>query len=163
MAAKSDVQRDLRVLTILIGAAAQGWLSLDQISRESNMSMTRRTLIRRLNGLVESGDIRKTGVGRGAKYFGISHAAPEPTLPKQTELYMPLSKASSAIIKQVTDPLGSRKPVGYDRAFLDGCRPNQTGYLTTVEKARLADLGITSMPVCRCRDLRPAHSPTPAD
>jgi Fic/DOC family len=146
MAAKSDVQGDHRALTHLIGAAAQGGLSLAQISRESNMSMTRRTLIRRLNALVESGDIRKTGVGRGAKYFGISHAAPEPTLPKQTELFMPLSKASSAIIKQVTGPLGSRKPVGYDRAFLNTYRPNQTGYLTTAEKARLADLGITSMP-----------------
>ncbi|MGE4150230.1 MAG: Fic family protein [Hyphomicrobiaceae bacterium] len=50
------------------------------------------------------------------------------------------------ILRRITQPLASRKPVGYNRAFLDGYRPNRSSYLTPAERTHLAELGRTSMP-----------------
>jgi hypothetical protein len=126
-------------------------LAVEAIEATVKLGIDRRTLQRRLDALITDGRIKATKRGRATRYAvssqsGASATTPNPKEPTQGNLFVPLSKASSAIVKQVTGPLGSRKPVGYHRAFLDGYRPNQTSYLTAAEKTRLADLGITSMP-----------------
>jgi Fic family protein len=54
---------------------------------------------------------------------------------------VPLSSAGAAIRKYVAQPLEARKPVGYDRAFLDGYRPNASAYLSEKERTHLAQVG----------------------
>ncbi len=41
----------------------------------------------------------------------------------------------------VRQPVAARRPVGYDRAFLDRYRPNSAFYLTSEDRARLAAVG----------------------
>ena len=59
-------------------------------------------------------------------------------------MFVPLSRASSEILRLVSAPLASRTPVAYNRAFLDGYRPNRTNYLSASEIARLHDQGRTA-------------------
>jgi Fic family protein len=70
--------------------------------------------------------------------------APRP--PRQTDLFVPLSKPAADILARVTKPVTHRKPVGYDFPFLDRYRPNTTFYLSASERKHLASLGVTSMP-----------------
>ncbi len=53
----------------------------------------------------------------------------------------PLSKSGTGIQKYVRQPLGGRRPVGYNRSFLDAYRPNETFYLMPKERAHLREVG----------------------
>jgi hypothetical protein len=100
---------------------------------------SRRTLQFRLKRLVDGGRILREGEGRWAHYS----AAPVP----QPESEIPLSPESQEIIAYLRQPLAARKPVGYDRKFLDAYRPGKTFYLPADSRARLAEIG--SRPVSR--------------
>jgi hypothetical protein len=54
---------------------------------------------------------------------------------------VPLSLAGKEIRRYLSQPLTARKPVGYDRQFLDSYRPNRSFYLTAEDRSRLADVG----------------------
>ena len=58
-------------------------------------------------------------------------------------MLVPLSKAGGVILRQVTKRPELRKPAGYNRAFLDDYRPNETGYFTAAERAKLHNFGRT--------------------
>jgi hypothetical protein len=94
-----------------------------------------RTLQYRLQQLVMQGRLIMRGGGRGARYQ--LHALPH----APDGLAIPLSPVSSAIRNHVRQPTGARKPVGYERRFLDAYRPNVSGYLSAVERAHLAAVG----------------------
>jgi Fic family protein len=55
-----------------------------------------------------------------------------------------LSKPALEIQKYVGKPLRARKPVGYQRAFLEAYRPNDTAYLSAKERAHLRKIGTPS-------------------
>ena len=52
-----------------------------------------------------------------------------------------ISKAGQEIRKYVRQAPESREPVGYDRAFLDSYRPNETFYLSDEERTHLHEIG----------------------
>ena len=52
-----------------------------------------------------------------------------------------LSEPGADIRNYVRRPLQAREPVGYDRAFLDSYRPNETFYLSQAERERLHEIG----------------------
>ena len=52
-----------------------------------------------------------------------------------------LSKAGVEIQEYIRQPLAARHPVGYDRAFLDSYRPNETFYLSHTEREHLPPSG----------------------
>ena len=54
---------------------------------------------------------------------------------------MPLSAASQEMRAYLSQPLNARKPVGYNREFLDSYRPNETFYLSEEQRAHLAQVG----------------------
>ena len=54
---------------------------------------------------------------------------------------IPLSEAGISIRDYVRQALEARRPVGYDRKFLDQYRPNVSFYLTGQDRARLAAVG----------------------
>lgn len=79
------------------------------------------------------------GEGRWARY-----RIPIADRTKQSEPAEPaiaLSEASKSIRGYIRRPLEARKPVGYDRSFLDRYRPNVSFYLTERDRARLAAVG----------------------
>ena len=55
--------------------------------------------------------------------------------------YVPISPAAEAVRQAIRAPLQQRRPVGYQRAFLDDYRPNVTYYLPAQTRQRLVDMG----------------------
>lgn len=122
-----------------------------------------RTLVRRLNALVESGRIEVTGKGRATRYRPVY----SPSSPKRKEPgslgqrkgaeaesigrghtfengELPLSQAGAEIAAMVRRPLSKRPPVGYRRDFLDAYLPNKTFYLEENTRNHLKEVGISS-------------------
>ena len=54
---------------------------------------------------------------------------------------IPVSAEGEAIRRAVRAPIQDRRPVGYDRTFLDRYRPNETFYLPLDARRRLLDMG----------------------
>jgi len=105
-----------------------------------------RTLQFRLKHLVDARRLVKNGEGRSAKY-SLFPAQREPTsiapadLGGVEESVVPLSTKGSSIRRYLSQPLAARRPAGYNRQFLDSYRPNDSFYLSTTERARLAEAG----------------------
>ncbi len=112
-----------------------------------------RMLQRRLALLVEQKRLIVEGRGRGSRYkvsptgveihattgkFTITgHSA-------QIEIYPPISSEGRIIKKAVREPIQNRNPVGYNRAFLDEYRPNDTFYLSAETRQHLLEMGRSS-------------------
>lgn len=95
----------------------------------------RRTLQRWLNELIAQDRASREGRGRAARYRGrgIDGAASPVDVRGQawaaSEAAIPLSTHAQEVEALVRQPLARRQPVGYNRAFLDGYRPNVTWLL----------------------------------
>ncbi|ROZ63673.1 hypothetical protein EEB15_29565 [Ramlibacter sp. WS9] len=103
-----------------------------------------RTLQYRLRHLVTRGRLIRHGAGRSVRYDSPptppgDAAAKRPS--ESEEFLLPFSSAAIAIRDHVRQPSGARKPVGYDRRFLDAYRPNASFYLSEDERAHLAAVG----------------------
>lgn len=103
-----------------------------------------RTLQYRLKHLVKAGRLEKEGEGRWTKYR--FRQAQEPKVEAEgdvagQEAVIPLSAAGAAIRDYLRQPAQARKPVGYDRAFLESYRPGVSFYLSAEERAHLAEVG----------------------
>lgn len=120
--------------------------SLDQIEHGLNAAMPRRTLQHRLKHLVSRDRLAMSGERRWARYR-IKPAdqenviGGEARIEEQGSLFVPVSKEGAAIQAYVRRPLEARKPVGYERKFLDAYRPNETAYLSAKERAHLRKIG----------------------
>ena len=57
------------------------------------------------------------------------------------EIYVPISPEAGVIKQAVREPIQNRNPVGYNRAFLDGYRPNDTFYLPEETRQHLLKMG----------------------
>lgn len=113
------------------------------------LAISRNTVIRRLQEMVEAGTLIKTGKSRATRYLLPGRPAPAPDrqlphFPNAAEL--PLSKGGRDVRRLITRPVNARTPVGYQRAFLDGYRPNDSAYLTEAERSRLAEIGRAATP-----------------
>ena len=108
----------------------------------------RRTLQYRLKSLVDSKRLVMVGTGRWARYrvprqisVAAQAVAGAPTVSARLDILPPLSRAGAEIREYVRQPLAGRRPVGYDRTFLDSYRPNETFYLTQEEREHLQEVG----------------------
>ena len=108
----------------------------------------RRTLQYRLKSLVDRKRLIMEGTGRRMHYrlpppvsLAFQATAGSPTVSFRLEVLPPLSMAGVEIQEYVRQPLTARRPVGYDRAFLDSYRPNETFYLSQAEREHLGEVG----------------------
>jgi hypothetical protein len=127
-----------------------GNASLSDIADKLDPKPKERTLQHRLKHLVEAGRLVKDGEGRRWTRYNLPTEQAEPTTPAlaapaqdrtDEETTVPLSPESIKIRRYLNQPLTARKPVGYDRGFLDAYRPNVTSYLSSADRARLAKIG----------------------
>ncbi len=110
--------------------------------------INRRTLQRRLKKLRDDRRIITEGESIALVYkpatIGIT---PESAVVKvesdaaQLEAYIPLSKEGKIIRDLVRQPLTRRKPVGYQRSFLDEYQPGVTFYLSDPLRSQLHEIG----------------------
>jgi hypothetical protein len=130
--------------------------SLEEIAGKLSRSLARRTLQRRLAQLVTENRLAAHGTRAGRRYrlpgLTARPAVVEPSrdspkaVGESPGAFDPiqLSRAAQHTKKLVSRPLTQRKPVGYDFAFLDGYRPNESAYLSPALRKKLAGLGRTT-------------------
>jgi fido (protein-threonine AMPylation protein) len=146
MASRKQINDQMSVLRQLISREPRG-LAIDEIGAGSGLALDLRTLQRRLEALLSSGQIRSLGQGRATRYVQIadtpskSQAAPAAIDELPLIVYSP---AGAEILRLVSRPLAARKPVAYNRKFLDSYHPNKSRYLTTAETRRLREISKTS-------------------
>ncbi len=120
-------------------------ISVSSIAEKLSNDIPRRTLQYRLKQLVTIGRLRLTGSGRGAKYRLVKTDALTLTeLDQQEEAYnhfIALSEGGHKVRNYVRQSVFARKPVGYNRDFLDQYRPNETFYLEEQERNHLRQIG----------------------
>jgi Fic family protein len=122
-------------------------VTAQQIADALKSPPPRRTLQYRLKSLVDDKRLAMEGEGRWARYRLprvitaeiIESARAEATV--EAELALPLSEEGMEIQAYVRKAPEARKPVGYDRAFLDSYRPGQTFYLNESQRAHLREVG----------------------
>ncbi len=109
--------------------------------------VSRRTLQRRLALLVGQKQTRSEGEGRAVKYrlppFVGTVAATEASdvMVAVGEVYVPTSPEGEEVRAYVRQAIQHRKPVGYDREFLEMYRPNETRYLPPEIREHLHNIG----------------------
>ena len=122
-------------------------MTAQQIADELKSAPPRRTLQYRLKSLVDNGRLLMEGEGRWARYraprvvAAVSVAAGAGEAGAQGQALLPFSKPAADIREHVRRPIEARRPVGYNRAFLDSYRPNDSFYLTPAERAHLSEVG----------------------
>ncbi|WP_353171550.1 Fic family protein [Paracandidimonas soli] len=115
--------------------------SVAQIADALTAPGARRTLQYRLRALVNAGRLRLVGDGRAARYHIGSDNRLTSAAESEAADSLPLSTDGQRVRTYVRQAVVARRPVGYDRAFLDRYRPNSTFYLTPEDRARLAAVG----------------------
>ena len=116
-------------------------VSAPEILRALAAPVPPRTLQYRLKHLVTRNRIVMDGEGRWARYRMPDTAIDAVAREDTNEPVIPLSEVGTAIRDYVRQAPEARKPVGYDRKFLDRYRPNASFYLTQQDRAHLATIG----------------------
>lgn len=140
-------QQELDAILAVVAAHPEG-VSVSTIRAGLPSDMPTRTLQRRLALLVEQKRLIAEGERKGRRYrvpvtiTGQGHlVADSATVAARGEVYVPISPEAEAIKQAVRAPLQNRSPVGYQRAFLDDYRPNETWYLPAATRQRLLEMG----------------------
>jgi hypothetical protein len=146
--AKQIPEQDLKAIEEAV-RRHPGGATFQQIVDALKTGLPRRTLQYRLKYLANAKRLVAEGERRWTKYRLPPHeerseiaagtGQPEP------QTYLPLSKTAVEIQEYLSQPPETRKPVGYNREFLDSYRPNVTAYLSPAERARLRDAGSPNM------------------
>ena len=126
-------------------AAQAAGLSLTELHK-LHPQIARRTLQRRIEALLHAGRIGVRGMGRARRYVALAATpAGTPATPRDDwTTLIPLSEDSRDILAYIDQPLMARKPVGYQRDFLDGYEPNRSFYLPLSLRQQLHRLGRTA-------------------
>ena len=147
---KRIANSELDALVEIVGRYPEG-ASVDDVARARGIHSPRRTLQRRLAMLVKSERLILEGRGRGSRYR-VPPSAAMPVAPGTVllgglaaevhlEVGIPLSPEGDSVKRAVRAPIQHRRPVGYERAFLDRYQANETFYLSPEVRRRLRELG----------------------
>lgn len=109
---------------------AEGGVRIAEIAKQMRDSMSKRTLLRRLNELKRLGKVESRGQRSAARYFLKEHL-----------FEIPLSTEAQALKTHIREPIQKREPVSYKPDFLHAYKPNKTFYLTELEREHLKKLG----------------------
>ncbi len=146
---KQIPQTELDAILAIVAAHPEG-VQAATILDALQLKLPPRMLQRRLALLVEQKRLIAKGHGRGRRYWAPSGeviVSPQSAnlgfkdhVPR-AEIYPPIAPEAAEIKKAVREPIQNRRPVGYNRAFLDNYLPNETFYLPAHTRQRLLDMG----------------------
>ncbi len=143
MAIELTQREELESIKLALLAFPEGAL-VDEVAQVLTFTLPKRTLQRRLQRLQEKGFIRIEGKSRATKYSLIEPSA-QTNVTAATEDAIPLSAQAQKTLSLVKAPIHQRKPVGYNREFVESYQPNVTQYLAQDEIEKLTALGKTTM------------------
>jgi hypothetical protein len=109
--------------------------------RRIGKPMIRRTLQRKLNRLIDDQQVSVTGKSVSFVYKPGAKNAVTPLI--TTEPYVPTSAEGALVRDHVRQALMYRRPVGYQREFLEAYKPGKTWYLSESTRAQLHEMGRT--------------------
>ncbi|HSI60616.1 MAG TPA: Fic family protein [Ideonella sp.] len=152
---------ELDLISALLGLhpAGLGISALQQALAAQGHPLPRRTLQRRLEAGVAAGRLISEGGSRAIVYKRSHRYRPaEASIPLTAEeplhdhaparaggeRYVPVSPAGLQVRDAIRQPLMQRRPVGYDRGFLERYRPNHDFYLLPEQRLRLHEAGRTA-------------------
>lgn len=143
---KKIPEQELEAIVAIV-ADHPGGVQVKTIRDGLKFDLPPRMLQRRLALLVEQKRLTIDGSGRGRRYFqpvtlrvdSVRHAHSVDNI--KLEVYVPVSPEGQAIKETVREPIQNRRPVGYNRAFLDEYKPNETFYLPADTRQRLFKMG----------------------
>ncbi len=129
-------------------------IGIDELVREFGDLVSKRTLQRRLDEMVQLGELERIGKARATKYRLVS-AAPAPSPSYSYVEAMPQREAlivredppadGDTTLRELRDvfrtPYSLRKPVKYQRDFLERYIPNETAYLPPKLREHLRSKG----------------------
>ncbi len=124
-----------------------GPITAQEIARDLEADIPHRTLQYRLKHLTDNKRLVKEGEGRWVKYLiPAAETAGESIADQahdgaQVGTLLPISRNGISIQEYVRQPPEARKPVGYNRGFLDTYRPNVSSYLSETERKYLQEVG----------------------
>lgn len=145
-------------------AQHEAGIGIDELHTALGEIVSRRTLQRRLGELADQKQISATGLGKATVYRALAVGVGEipfrqtdwrnpstsafrpveitPNLLESTLApYVPVSPQSRDILAYLRRPVQQRKPVGYDRMFLESYRPNDSYYLPREVRDHLRHIG----------------------
>ena len=134
-----------RIVT-LVGRSLKG-SGFKDIFQSLASVISERSLHRKLNALVKARRLIRVGKARAATYTLAPITAdaniilPAVTAVAEAETYVPLSDGGSQVRTYVRQPIQNRRPVAYNRDFLERYQPNTTFYLTPDHRAYLHQIG----------------------
>lgn len=146
--AKRIPEGELEAIEAIVRRHPEG-IGIRDIVEELETELPRRTLQYRLKYLLDRQRLVGEGEKRWMKYRIPSIASQLATgalgvrEPTGTETAIALSKSAAAIQDYVRRPVLARKPVGYNREFLDSYQPNVSAYLSEEEREQLRQAGTT--------------------
>jgi len=139
-------EADLRAIENAVRKHPDG-ASASEISEALGADLPRRTLQYRLKHLVDAGRLIRKGSGRWARYHAPAGSAAEAVSVDtgrngdEEQVSIPLSAPGIEIREYLAQPPAARKPVGYNRDFLESYQPNATTYLSEDERTHLQEVG----------------------
>jgi len=148
--AKPIPEKELEAIEAVVRRHPKG-VTAQEIASALTTDLPLRTLQYRLKHLVDAKRLDKESAGRWTKYRlpsvveGEKISAGEAQIDEQGEAVVPLSKQGLDIRDYLRKPVEARKPVGYNREFLESYRPNVSAYLSAQERAHLAGVGRPKM------------------
>ena len=122
---------------------------LERTCKAEGLAFDRRTLQRRLSELVMAHRVLMKGAGRASRYLlvpitgDVRAALPPLKVIARGETYVPLSPQGAEVKNLVRRPITDRKPVGYNRKFLESYEPNRSAYLPDSVLSHLHALGLS--------------------
>jgi hypothetical protein len=132
-------EKDLYRIEILLADRPDGWRigEIEKALENQGLYFNRRTLQRRLAQLEKAGKILIAGVGRATRYLPVLFA--EKSDEANGGIF--LSIDAKEIKNQISRSLSVRRPVSYQRGFIDSYQPNVTWYLPAAIRNHLMDKG----------------------
>lgn len=141
-------EEELHAIEAAVGKRPAG-LTAQQVHEALAAPPPRRTLQYRLKYLVDRRRLRRSGSGRWARYLpprpaasALAPSAAAGLIEIRRTALPPQSSAARSIHRYVSRPSAQRRTVGYNPAFLDVYRPNETFYLSRRLRARLGGIGV---------------------
>ena len=141
---KPRPEQELEAIESIVRQHPDG-VGAPEIAAALPANIPERTLQYRLKLLVDAERLIREGEGRWAKYrlpvVAHGRAQVNRDLTPSPVVTPPLSRGALEIREYLRQPVTARKPVGYNRNFLDSYRPNETFYLSAEQRAHLARIG----------------------
>lgn len=145
---------ELKLIEAIVAAHSSGIGIADieaEVERRQGDKPNRRTLQRRLRKLIEARRLTTEGESIALVYKPAAGSVPDAsaraavksTTVAPAELYVPVSPEGATIRDHVRQPLMYRKPVGYQREFLEAYQPGTTFYLPELLRRQLHEMGRT--------------------